>query len=460
LNLIDEVDLQRELQEIGEALAEPVKFPSYVRDKSAKAVSSFLVSGYEQLIIMLLLGLRKIVTYTYAVIYLQDYLPKISIPIEKREVGEGWVLTCRGRNGNDLTLSNVGFEQDNLLCKVLGSHNVLGLDEVDLAPKQSMDSLMKDSALESDKDGNIEISILDHVAEMIRNAQKHGCWDVDVGSIEFLPSTTLSESSLNGLPLSQVLRCGIDLWVNLQIDDDELLEIAIREISHQIQIQRVSEDDGLETGTGDSAWLEEKGRIFETHQTYMKKGVSFDVDICNALSIESNSAGSGRRFDPRKDPTVLFLGMNQLTCCLDDFTYRLEPATRNSIFDPVFEGVGTLAIKNASIRLRIECRKERINKLGQEVTVPILQLQELDIGLENVKFEFKETGMDWVLNKIVSNFSAKITQAVRENLQEQVTLTIDNTLESLNKYIEVNPDLMLKVLGITIDDLEENVAWV
>jgi hypothetical protein len=24
----------------------------------------------------------------------------------------------------------------------------------------------------------------------------------------------------------------------------------------------------------------------------------------------------------------------------------------------------------------------------------------------------------------------------------------------------VNPDLMLKVLGITIDDLEENVAWV
>jgi len=42
--LIDEVDPEKELQEIAEAIAEPAKFPSYVRDKSAKAVSKFLVS--------------------------------------------------------------------------------------------------------------------------------------------------------------------------------------------------------------------------------------------------------------------------------------------------------------------------------------------------------------------------------------------------------------------------------
>jgi hypothetical protein len=390
-------------------------------------------------------------------VFAKDYLPKISIPIEKREVGEGWVLTCRGRNGKDLTLSNVGFEQDNLLCKVLGSHNVLGLDEVDLVPKQSMGSLMKDSALSSDKEGNIEISILDHVAELIRNAQNHGCWEVDVTSFDFPLSTTLTASSLNGLPLSRVLRCAIDLWENLQIDDDELLEIAIREISHQIQMQKINED-GHELG--DTDWPEEGGKICEMHEAYIGKGVSFDVDICNTISIESNATGNGRRFDPCKDPTVLFLGMNQLTCCLDDFSYRLEPAESNSIFDPVFEGVGTLAIKNASVRIRIECRKERIRKLGKEVTVPVLQVQELEIGLEEVKFEFKETGVDWFLNKIVSNFSDKITALVRENLQEQISLTLGNTLETLNSYIEVNPDVMLKVLGITIDDLEENVAWV
>jgi len=192
----------------------------------------------------------------------------------------------------------------------------------------------------------------------------------------------------------------------------------------------------------------------------VRKGVSIDVDICNALSIESNSTTAGRRFNPRKDPTVLYLAMNQLTCCLDDFTYRLEPAKSNSVFDPVFEGVGTLEIKNASIKIRVECRKERIDKLGEDVTIPVLQLQELEVGLEKVQFKFKETGLDWMLNKIVSNFFDKITQLVRENLREQICLSINNALETFNRYIEVNPDLMLKILGISIDDLEENVAWV
>ena len=65
-----------------------------------------------------------------------------------------------------------------------------------------------------------------------------------------------------------------------------------------------------------------------------------------------------------------------------------------------------------------------------------------------------------MLNKIVSNFFDKITQLVRENLREQICLSINNALETFNRYIEVNPDLMLKILGISIDDLEENVAWV
>ena len=385
----------------------------------------------------------------------QDYLPKMSIPIEKREIGDGWVLTCRGRNGNDLTLSNVSIEKDNLLCKIFGSQNVLGLDDIDLVKKPSMTSLMKDSVFSSDKDGNIEVSILDHVAELIRNAQSHGCWHVEACNVDMPRSSMLSGSSLDGLPLSEILRCAIYLWENLEIDDDELLEIAIREISHQIQMHKGRDDD-----EGDSGWSEEAQRIKSLHQDYISQGVSFDVDICNTLSIESNETSTGRRFDPRKDPTVLYLGMNQLTCCLDDFTYRLEPAKSNSIFDPVFEGVGTLAIKNASIKIRIECRKESINHLGEEVTVPVLQCQELDVGLEKVEFEFKETGADWILNKVVSNFSDAITQIVRDNLKEQFQLIVDNALETLNHYIEVNPDLMLKILGITIDDLEENVAWV
>ena len=319
-----------------------------------------------------------------------------------------------------------------------------------------MTSLMKDSVFSSDKEGNVEVSILDHVAELIRNAQNHGCWNVDKDNYEpKTTSTALSKSALSGLPLSAVLKCAIELWENLQLDDDELLEISIREISHQIQKQKTNADD-----IEDENWSEESRRVQNMHQDYIGNGISFDVDICNTLSIDSNSTSRGRRFDPRKDPTVLYLGMNQLTCCLDDFTYRLEPATSNNIFDPALEGIGSLAIKNASIKIRIECRKERITKLGEEITVPVLQLQELEVGLEKVRFRFKETGVDWVLNKVVNNFSGKITQIVRENLKEQICLTIENALGTLNRYIEVNPDIMLKILGISIDDLEENVAWV
>ena len=43
LNLIDEVDIDKELKEIAEALVDSSRFPEYVREKSAVIVSRFLV---------------------------------------------------------------------------------------------------------------------------------------------------------------------------------------------------------------------------------------------------------------------------------------------------------------------------------------------------------------------------------------------------------------------------------
>ena len=44
LRLIDEVDLQKEIKEVGEAILDAERFPQYIREKSATAVSKFLVS--------------------------------------------------------------------------------------------------------------------------------------------------------------------------------------------------------------------------------------------------------------------------------------------------------------------------------------------------------------------------------------------------------------------------------
>ena len=382
----------------------------------------------------------------------------MSIPIERREIGEGWVVTCRGRNGKDLTLSHVNIEKENLLCQVLGGENVLLIDDSKIERKPSLPAFVQESKLCTDEDGNVEVSILDHVAELVRNAQSHGCWNVGTGGVTVSDSPYVAGSSLEGLPLSEVLLCAIDLWENLEIDDDELLEIAIRDVSHQIQQQKNRDNEDKEIAiVADKNWSEDSKEIRARYKKFtQRESATIDVDIRHSFSSEPNE----RRFDPKKDPTVLYLAMSQLTCCLDDFTYRVEPSKRISMIDPVFEGIGTLSIKNASIKLRIECRKERIKKFNEEFTVPVLQLQELHVGLEQVNFRFKETGADWLLNKIISNFTNNITQLVRENMKEQISLNINEILDNLNRYIEVNPDIMLKILGITIDDLEENIAWV
>lgn len=238
------------------------------------------------------------------------------------------------------------------------------------------------------------------------------------------------------------MNTGIELWRNLEIDDDELLEIAIRDVSYQIQLQKEREE-GVE--------------------------ITLEPPSCDSMESEhalrdrrgSNSARSHKRkrFNPRVDPTILLLEVKRLTLILDRFMFRIEKMNR-TIFDPNFEGWGTLSVHNVSIKLRVECRKERIVKLGQDVTVPVLQCQELSVSLEKVHLNVKDTGADWILNRVVDQFADSITRVVESNLKEQVRDQVNFALEVLNSYFVVNPDLMLSILGITMDDLEENVVWV
>ena len=119
-----------------------------------------------------------------------------------------------------------------------------------------------------------------------------------------------------------------------------------------------------------------------------------------------------------------------------------------------------MSIENVRLKVRVEIRKERSTKQERHSAVPVLQLKELFVGLDKMSFKFKKTGADWIINKVVTGFAKQITEIVEMNLKEQIVGQIHLALENLNAYIEVNPDLMLGLLGITIDDLEENVVWV
>lgn len=91
-----------------------------------------------------------------------------------------------------------------------------------------------------------------------------------------------------------------------------------------------------------------------------------------------------------------------------------------------------------------------------------MQIQELSVDLENMHLKVKDTGFgsDWVLNRAVKVFENNITKVVEENLRDQIFEQCRAAVENMNSYFLVNPNMLLNILGISMDDLEENVVWV
>lgn len=347
----------------------------------------------------------------------------MSIPIEKRDLQDGWVLTCRGSDGGDLRLSDINVKRENLLCRVLGSDNVfqpLGEDNLNYigSPKRAFpDSSfsMHDSDEVSD-DG----CVLDEARDMIISAQAHGCWVPGFGGLReplFYPGVP---SQLQDLPLSESLKTAIDLWQSSAICDFEFLQIVIREVSSNIELHSGEENP---------------------------------IGTDEALSATSPFSISFKPFNPRVDATALLLEMKNLTLHLDEFIFRVEKADK-TIFDPVFEGSGSLTVKNVCISLRVEVKKDHLKKAGRRSERPLFQLATFEISLEKLSISFRDTGADWVLNTVLKGFRDQITQVVQDNVKDQIKKQVHIALEHVNGMFEGNPDLLLNMLGITLDDLE------
>lgn len=271
------------------------------------------------------------------------------------------------------------------------------------------------------------------------------------------PTDRYAASVFHGLPVSNVLNCSIGLWRNLEIDDDELLEIAIRDISYHIQLQKEREER-FDTKVENPC---------EEHcpaTTSLSESTSFGSQINRMLTSSCSFEGQHHRFNPRVDPTVLFLEIKRLTLHLDNFFFRIEKGEKKTIFDPVFAGRGMLSLQNVSIRLRVECAKERVKKvgLGIDISTPILQLRDMEVKLDKLQMTVKDTGFgsDWILNKAVEVFEDQLTEVVESNLKDQIREQAQNAIENLNSYFLINPSLLLNLLGISMEDLDDNVVWV
>ncbi len=410
LNLVDEVDIDKFVKEASAAMTDSHRLSKFIRDKSAIAMQRFL-----------------------------DYLPKMSIPVDQRDLGDNWVITCRSESGGDLKLSDICMKRENLVCRVMGSETiVLPMSHRDDHQfGDEVEIVLKEDSVRSGQCDELEMSIIHQIRELLERAQRYGCWQPGLGGVGVHASDPYAASVLDGIPISTVINTGIELWRGLEIDDDELLAIAIKDVSFQIQLNQQREE-GMTTFKLETPYLDAPGLI---------------------KSSEAEEFSPRRRFNPRADPTLLYMKMKKITVKLDKFHFRIEKA-KKTIFDPIFEGWGKLWVENVSLTIRVECRKERSLKIGTELMVPVLQCRQLEVSLENVVLEVSDTGADWILNQAVKQFSKNLTKVVETNLHDQVRRQVDTALESLNSYLQINPDILLSILGITINDLEEDVVWV
>jgi hypothetical protein len=321
-------------------------------------------------------------------------------------------LTCRGEDGGDLTLSDVNIKRENLVCQIMGGDTIFfpmfSDDDTDSISGNSMSSAI------DDRDMYVEESVLDEVKELILQAQKFGCWTPGLGGVRQPSSDPYVAAALGGLPISSVLNSAIDLWRKLELDDDELLEIAIRDVSYQIQLDKEREENALSKDVmpeveSESSWNE------------ISSSVSFGSGTSSSKVRYSRSIENIRhRFNPRIDPSVLYLEIKTLNLNLLNFLFRIEKNEKKTLFDPVFEGRGTVSLENVSVRLRVNCAKVGLDQTGTNTgaCTPILFLQELDVVLGKLRMKVKDTGFgsDWILNKAVDVFEDSITRVVEVRL--------------------------------------------
>ena len=107
----------------------------------------------------------------------------MSIPVEKRDLGDGWALTCHGQDGGGLTLTDVTIKRENLVCQVLGGYTLFfpmfsTEDEAEVLEKSVAETAASVAAKPQEEE-----SILDHITELILNAQRYGCWQEGVGGV-------------------------------------------------------------------------------------------------------------------------------------------------------------------------------------------------------------------------------------------------------------------------------------
>ena len=104
---MDEVNIDEFVKEASIALEDEEQLREFIKEKATIAIERFLVRVTQSFVLTM-------VAWTYSLTFVfpfslssKDYIPKMSIPVEKRDLPDGWTITCRGADGGHLTLKDL-----------------------------------------------------------------------------------------------------------------------------------------------------------------------------------------------------------------------------------------------------------------------------------------------------------------------------------------------------------------
>jgi hypothetical protein len=177
---MDEVDVDQFIREASAAIDDPDTLSQFLREKVTIAIERFL--NYCTCLLLFggvfLLGRPDLTCFSFV---FNNEVPKMSIPVERREIGEGFVLTCRGEDGNDLTLTDVNIRRENLVCQILGGDSLFfpmfAGDDNDTSSRPPNAAVL---GVRSDVE---EESVLDHIRVLLLQAQSYDCWKEGIGGV-------------------------------------------------------------------------------------------------------------------------------------------------------------------------------------------------------------------------------------------------------------------------------------
>lgn len=112
----------------------------------------------------------------------------MSVPVERRDLGDGWIISCHGKEGGGLTLTDVTIRRDNVVCQIMGGDTLF----FPMFDEEAEESTTDGAVIPEQTHRDDEQCVLVHIRDLLLNAQQEGVWTRGIGGVSKVSWFTLA----------------------------------------------------------------------------------------------------------------------------------------------------------------------------------------------------------------------------------------------------------------------------